>query len=336
MPTVAEILKQSGFSDDDIAKFDAKAITAFTGVLNTAENEKKTASDALAKAEATRKAAEDAEKEARARVEKAELVERSNKDFYEGTIVTALNGWDDDRKKIEGEKARAAAEAAFYRTQAEEAKKTGFIAADAPAFTYTPPAPSNNPAGNPAQTRDGQGRYLANVPGGTPGSPTLMDDVRSALSDTTWTMQQYNNLYGSIYPGDVMVDAAEAASLKLPYRQYIERKYKFSEWRDEIQRQAQEKHDNELRATVATEYEAKIKAEQETAKTNLEKARQEWAERTGNNPDVRAALPSKMAEVSRAVKDGQRPDPLTLNQRERTKITRQQINERITAQESAA
>ena len=38
MPTVAEILKQSGFSDDDIAKFDAKAITAYTGVLTTADN----------------------------------------------------------------------------------------------------------------------------------------------------------------------------------------------------------------------------------------------------------------------------------------------------------
>jgi hypothetical protein len=334
MPTVAEILKQSGFSDDDIAKFDAKAITAFTGVLTTAENEKKTAADALVKAEATRLAAENAEKEARQRVEKAELVERSNKDFYEGTIVTALNGWDDEKKKIEGEKARNAAEAAFYKTQAEEAKKSGFIPGDAPAFTYTPSAPTPGVVNPP--TRDGQGRYLANVPGATPGSPTLMDDVRSALSDTTWTMQQYSNLYGAIYPGDVMVDAAEATSLKLPYRQYIERKYKFSERRDELQRQAQEKHDNELRATVTAEYDVKLKAEQETAKTNLEKARQEWAERTGNNPDVRAALPSKMAEVSRAVKDGQRPDPLTLNSRERTKITRQQINERITAQESAA
>lgn len=325
VPTVAEILKQSGFTEEQIAALDARAITAFTGVLTTAEQERQTA-------ETASRAAEEARRAATERQEKAELVERSYKDFYNTDIMPALTGWDDTRKQIEGEKARAVAEAAYYRTQAEEAKKSGFIAADAPAFSFTPPALPN--PGN-APTRDAGGRYVANAPGATPGSPTLLDDVRSALSDTTWTMQQYNALYGTIYPGDVMQDAAEAASLKLPYRELIARKYKFSERRDQLAREAQEKHDTEVRAAEAKTWEDKLKTVQDTAKTDLEKARVEWAERAGNNPDVRTALPSRMAEVQRAVKDGQRPDPLTLNTRERHLTTRKQINERITSETAA-
>ena len=67
MPTVNEILKQSGLTDEQIAALDAKAITAFTGVLTTAEQERKTAGEAAAKAEqerlAAQKEAEKAEQE---------------------------------------------------------------------------------------------------------------------------------------------------------------------------------------------------------------------------------------------------------------------------------
>ena len=43
-----------------------------------------------------------------------------------------------------------------------------------------------------------------------------------------------------------------------------------------------------------------------------------------------------MAEVQRAVKEGNRPDPLTLNSRDRHVITRRQIDERIASQGNAA
>ena len=51
MPTVNEILKQSGLNDEQIAALDAKAITAFTGVLTTAEQERKTAQESATKAQ---------------------------------------------------------------------------------------------------------------------------------------------------------------------------------------------------------------------------------------------------------------------------------------------
>jgi hypothetical protein len=332
MPTVQDVLKQSGFSDEDIAKLDAKAITGFTGVLTAADADRKAATEAAARAAELRTAAETAEKTARERAERAELVERSNKDFYEKNIVTALNGWDDERKKIEGERVKAVSEAAYYKTQAEGAKASGFIAADAPGFVYVPPTGTVVPE----QQRDQSGRYVAGAPNGTPGSPTIMDDVRSALTDTTWAMQQYQQLHGGFLPDDPMQLAREADAMKLPYRAYVERKYQFAEKRQEIARKAQEDHDAAVRADVTKTYEEKLAAKDVEAKTNLDKARTEWAERTGNNPDVRTTVPSEMREVSRAVKQGERPDPLKLNNRERHSITRTQINERIAAQETAA
>jgi len=61
MPTVHEILKQSGLNDEQIAALDAKAIAAFTGVLSTAEQERQTAQQAAQKAEEERQAAAEAQ-----------------------------------------------------------------------------------------------------------------------------------------------------------------------------------------------------------------------------------------------------------------------------------
>jgi hypothetical protein len=335
MPSIAEILKQTGFTDEEIAKVDPRVTTAFTGVMSAAEQERKVAIDATAKSEELKKAAADAQKIAVERAEKAELVERSNREFYEGSIVPALTGWDDTRKKIESEKIRAVAEAEFYKKQAEGAKANGFIAADAPAFTFAPAPPvASTPP--PPGVRDSNGRYVANVPGSTPGSPTLIDDVRSALSDTTWAMGEYQRLHGGFLPDDPMQLAREAEGMKLPYRDYVSKKYNFAGKRDEIQRKAQEDHDAAVRADSDKTWGEKLKASEDKAKTDLEKARTEWAERTGNNPDVRTTVPSEMREVNRAVQQGNRPDPLKLSNHERHQITRKQITERIATQEQPA
>jgi hypothetical protein len=332
MPSVQEVLQASGFTTEQIAAFDAKALSALNGALTTVDSEKKAVAEAATKADELRQQAATLESEAKKRLEKAELVERSNRDFYDGQIMPALTGWTDERNRIENERIKAVAEAQFYKTQAEAAKDKGFIAAEAPAFTFTPPAPAAS--GQPP--RDPQsGQYVAGAPGAIPGSPTLMDNVRGALSDTTWTLSRYQQLYNQPFPNDPMVDAQEANSLKLGYRDHIARKYKFAEREQQIQQEAQKRHDDEVRAEASKEWELKLKAEQEKAKTDLEKARQDWAERAGNNPDVRTATTSRMSEVARAAKEGQRPDPLKQTLRERHETTRKQINERI-AQEAVA
>ena len=143
--TVAEILKESGLTDEQIAALDAKALTALNGVLTTAEQKEQAAKDAVTKAEAdlvAAKAAQDA----------AELAQRANKEFYDQTIMPSLTGWEDKEKALQSELANAKALAAFYETQNKAAKDGGFIAADAPAFT--PPV-----AANPA--RDASGKFVA-------------------------------------------------------------------------------------------------------------------------------------------------------------------------------
>lgn len=325
MPTVAEILKQSGLTDEQINALDAKVIAGFNTALITAEQERKAATESATKAEEERKTAAEAVAKAAEEREKAEIERRSNRDFYDSTIAPALNGWEDERKKIEGERVRAAAEAAFYKTQAEQAKAGGFIASDSPQFTFTVPAGIDPP-------RDNGGRYVANAPGSTPGSPTLVDDVRTAFSDSTWAMQEHQRLYGTFLPDDVTIIAKEAEFRKLPFRDYVAQKYNYAGRRDEMRRKAQEEHDNGVRAEQQKTFDAQLADERKKATDELEKARKEWAERAGSNPDVRGALPSQMETVQRAVKAGDRPDPLKLNPQERHRMTRQQINERITEQ----
>jgi ATPase subunit of ABC transporter with duplicated ATPase domains len=179
MASVAEILKASGLTDEQIAALDAKALTAFNGVLTTAEQERATAAESARKAEEERAAAKAAQ-------EAAELAQRANKEFYDQTIMPSLTGWEDKEKQYAQEIANAKALAAFYEAQNKAAKESGFIAADAPAF---------NPTSVVIPARDGNGKFVANSPGGTPGSPTFrMEEVEDrlgkGLDNSVWALQQ--------------------------------------------------------------------------------------------------------------------------------------------------
>jgi hypothetical protein len=138
MPSVQEVLKESGFTDDQINGMDQGAITAFSGVLSTADRER---------AEATQ--ARDA----------AELAQRANVDFYDNRIAPSLANWADEKSKYD-------AELAYYRSQHGSLVNSGILPADA----------------GYQQPRDTGGRYVANAPGGTPGSPQFQPqfDVNKA------------------------------------------------------------------------------------------------------------------------------------------------------------
>jgi len=168
--TIQEALAQSGFTSDEIAALDAKKLAAFGSVLTNAEQKESAAKDAVAKAEADLAAAKAAQ-------EAAELAGRANREFYDGTIVPSLNGWEAQEQALKQEVTNAKALAAFYETQAKEAKSAGFIAADAPTFT---PAAVVVPAKGP------DGRFVAGG-GGTPGSPTSRWKTSIIVSATGWT-----------------------------------------------------------------------------------------------------------------------------------------------------
>lgn len=110
MPTVQEVLKQSGMTDEQITSLDAKVLEGFNTVLTTASQEK----------------------------ERAELALRRQRENYEKEIVPALNSWG-------AEKANLEAQLSFYRTQNEKAREAGFVPQDAPGFQPPNPNQPRNP-----------------------------------------------------------------------------------------------------------------------------------------------------------------------------------------------
>jgi hypothetical protein len=285
MPTVADVLKQSGFSEEQIAQLDPKIVTGLGSVLS---------------------AAEQAAQQAAAERERAELERRSNARFYDESIAPALNSWGTEKANLE-------AQAAFYRTQNEAARAAGFMPAELPDYQAA---------------RDGQGRYVAGAPGGTPGSPQftanpqeLVQRVGSAIgtiSDISWRHQR---LFGAPMPISPTALIAEADAQRMDPARYAEKKFNFIAKENELKEKTQADHDN------------KIRAEAEEA------ANRKWAERLGSNPEVRMAQSSRFTEVSRAVKAGDRPDPLKLDDAQRRRATsaaiRSEISERSDSGEAA-
>jgi hypothetical protein len=265
MPTVQQILKDSGFTDEQITALEPKAITAFSSVLSQAEAER-----------------------------------RANADFYDQQIVPSLTAWDEEANRLRSE-------AAYYRAQNEAARAGGFIPQDAPGF---------------GQSRDGQGRYVANG-GGTPGSPTYVPPstvdidakLGQGLSNVAWAMQTHQQLTGQMLPDSFDKLAAEASASRLPFRDYVARKYDYAGKQEAMEKKRQEEHDNQIRK------------EAEAARDKV------WAERTGSNPDVRAGQASRFGDLSRARANNLIPDPLSMNETERRVATRQQIRNDMVEQD---
>ncbi len=339
MPTVQEVLKQSGLSEEQIAALDAKAISAFTGVLTTAEQERQTAQAAAAKAEQDRTAAQQAvEKAEQERVaaakaqEAAEIAQRSNAQFYDESIAPALNNWGTEKANLE-------AQAAFYRAQNEAARAAGFVPTEAPAFQFQNPTSGGQPTG--AQQRDSNGRYVSGAPGGTPGSPTfagvdeLRRDVGSALGVLTDIQWKYQSLYGKPLPISPTELVKQADALKLDPSAYAAHTFKFAEREAEMVRKAQEDHDAEIAAKASAPYEQKLAEAAKAAAEAVAANDRKWAEKIGNNPDVRIAQPSRFADVARAVKANERPDPLSLNESQRRQATSQAIRQEASEQTAA-
>jgi type II secretory pathway pseudopilin PulG len=318
MPTVQEILIQSGLTPEQIAALDAKALTAFTGVLSTAEQERKQAQEAAAAA----KAAQDA----------AELAQRANKEFYDQTIVPSLTGWETQEQALKAEIANAKALAAYYETQNKTARESGFIAADAPLF---------NPAAVAAPGRDPQGKFVAGAQGGTPGSPSFkMEEFENRLGNGLdngfWAVQEYQRLSGGQFlPDSVSKLAEEATANKLPFRDYVARKYDFASKQAALQAKAKEEERAKWVAEATAPLQEKIKQTENEWQKKLEEKVKEVSERGGNNPDVRRAAISNYPEVKKAVEQGTRKDPLSMTREERQVEMRRQIQADVAVNEES-
>jgi len=323
MATIQEVLLQSGFTAEEIAALDAKKLTAFGSVLSSAEQKEQAAKDAVIKAEsdlAAAKVAQDA----------AELAQRSNKEFYDQTIMPSLTGWEDKEKALQQEIANAKATAAFYEAQNKAAKDGGFIAADAPGFVPAAVAPT---------VRDGGGRFVAGAQGGTPGSPTFkMEEFENRLGNGLdngfWAVQEFQRLSGGQFlPDSVSKLAEEASANKLPFKDYVARKYDFSGKQAALQAKAEADMRAKIAAEATAPYEEKLKAQNAEWQKTLDEKIKEMSERGGNNPDVRRAAISEYPEIKKAVAEGTRKDPLSMSREERQVAMRRDIQTSIAANE---
>jgi len=318
-PTVEDVLRQSGFSDDQIAAMDQRAITAFGGVLNIAGKERQ---------------------EAKAAQEAAELAQRSNVDFYENRIAPSLVQWEEEKQRLENEKATALAREAFYRTQNEEARKAGFITADAPGFD-----PSKitlpNPANGNGQGRDQQGRYVANAPGSTPGSPTFFDvnkvydtagQAVGLIADIQW---EHQKLFGQPLPISPTELIRQADSVKLDPKTYAARAYNWDARRQQMQAEEEKARNDKIAADARAPLEQQLKEAEEQRKKDLAENDRKWAERVGSNPDVRRPMAEpRMTDIARAAKADATLDPLNMNDQQRRAMTSQMIRKDIEANQS--
>lgn len=101
MPTVQEVLKESGWTDEEVKALDASKMSGLTKVVSTAQQA----------------------------LEAAELEKRSTLQKWDEEINPALNKWAIDSTNL-------TAERDYYKTIADKAKEGGFIPADVP---FTPP-----------------------------------------------------------------------------------------------------------------------------------------------------------------------------------------------------
>ena len=235
-------------------------------------------------------------------LEQAELARRANQQLYETQIAPALDSWGSEKANLE-------AQAAYYKTLAEKARESGFISADTP---FQAPA-----------TRATNGQFVAGA-NAVPGSPDVVGQLRTeiggAFSDGMWALQQYQQMNdGQYLPDDVMALAKEAATQRMPFRDYVAKKYDFQGKKTAQEAEKQKKHDDAIRAEVVAQKD------------------REYAERNSGNPNlVSPAGSSRFAEVRKAVTEGQRKDPLTLSREERRSSTRSAIQQEIAENSAVA
>ncbi len=320
MPTIAEVLKQSGFTDEQINAMDAKMLEAANTYVSSAAAE--------------RAAAEKARQEAQAARDQAEIAQRSNVEFYETKISPSLSQWETEKAEKDNAVARANAEIAYYRTQFEEHKKNGLIPAEVPGFDPTKFVAPNNPN----QPRDPQGRYVAGAPGSTPGSPTFdvnkvyerAGDAIGILTDIQW---EHQRLFGQPLPISPTELVRQADAMKLDPKSYAARTYNWDARRQQIRDEEQRKHDEEVAAKALAPMEQKLKEAEEAHKKELSDLNRKFAESAGSNPDVRRTVDARQTEILRAVSAKELPDPLLLSDQQRRAQTSQMIRKDI---ESAA
>ena len=334
VPSLSDVLRQSGWTQEQIDALDAKAASGFNTILNTASQAEKTAAETLAKSQADKAAAEKAAADAKAAQDAAELSNRSVKEFWEGTYNPGIAAWEKERQELAKKVADAQAETAFYKTQRESLKAAGIITDDAPVFVppvVDPNAPNNG-------QRDAQGRF---VPGPT-GSPVFdpqvaIERVGNTIGEIQDIQWKYQQLYGGqVLPMSPSELGTKASQLKLSPMEYAARTFRFAEKEEEQRQAAAKAHDDAIAAARDAAKDAEWKAKLDAREKEFADKERTFAERHATGSPVATQISSKIPDLQRKVDLKEMPDPLMMNENQRRANTSKMIHDTIAANKEVA
>jgi hypothetical protein len=278
--TVADVLKETGWSEDEIKALDQTKMEGLTRVVSSANESQ----------------------------EKAEFALRAQREEYDKTIAPALANWA-DRDTVLSTKL-AAAEQFIAKV-----KDSGYLPKEILEAipTITPSTPA---------TRGADGKF---VPGAnaSPGSPAFVDlkkelagELGSAFSFAADTQWNYRRLHGKEMPDSPTALIREAAANRMSASEWAAKKYDFAGRESAIKAEEQKKHDDAIRMEVE------------------KKKDQEWAEKIGNNPNVRIPQESAFSSISKAQAEGKRQDPLKMSPEQRKANTHANIQKEFAERSS--
>jgi hypothetical protein len=271
IPTVEEILKSSGMTDEQIKALDAKVVTGITGVLTAATTESTAAQKAR---------------------EEAENARRLQAADYDQKIAPALDKWGI-------ESANLTAERDYYKTLAEKAKEGGFVAAAEPFKPTTA-----------ARGADGQFVAGANEVPGSPKFveekvKQLTREIGSAFSFASDTQWKYRSLFGTEMPDSPTTLIAEATAQRMEPSAYAAKKYDFAAKEAAKTAEAQKAHDDAIRAETKAasdkEWAEKVGSNPDVrVARNSEFSEIRKAAQTGKRPDPLKMTPQERQASTRA------------------------------------
>lgn len=279
--SVAEILKESGLTDEQISAIDAKALEGLNKYAT----------------------------EANSNLEKAELALRAQREEYDKNIAPALANWADRDTTI-------STKVAAYETFINKMKDSGYIPPEIlkemPTFG-APATPVVATPGSPVRTPDG--RFVAQ-PTNVDFEKKLRDDMGGAFAFAADTQWKYRTLFGQEMPDSPTTLIREATANRMSPMDWAAKKYDFV---------------GKEKARVEAAEKAKIDAAVKDAVAAKDK---EWAEKLGNNPNVRTPVESQFSNITKAVTEGKRQDPLKQTPEQRKANTHANIQKEFAERSS--
>ena len=157
-------------------------------------------------------------------------------------------------------------------------------------------------------------------------------DAVGVLANLQWEHQRLFGVPLPISPTDLI---KQADAVKLDPQTYASRTFNWEARRQQLQQEEEKKKADKIAADAVAPWEQKVKDAQEQAKKDLAENDRKWAERTGNNPDVRRVQDARFTDISRAVNNKDIPNPLDLNDQQRRALTSQMIRKDISESQVA-